>query len=116
MTLESLEGTQSIQIDKYEISKKILKFLNRIEMWLSVLASVIAIGFSIGAIYTLYTKMHHPQVVETQHKKIADYQLESVRFLIQNEPFDGFETKAHCSSGLFFIQLHLFVSALIKGP
>ena len=70
-------------------------------MWLSVLASVIAIGFSIGAIYTFYTKVHHPQVVEIQHKKIADYQLESVRFLIQNEPFDGFETKAHCSSGLF---------------
>ena len=71
-------------------------------MWLSVLASVIAIGLTIGAIYTMYTRIQHPQVVEIEGKTIAEYQLESVRFLIQNEAFDGFETKAHCSSGLLY--------------
>jgi hypothetical protein len=70
-------------------------------MWLAVVASVISVGLTIGVIYTFYNKIQHPQVIKIQHKKIADFPLESVRFLIQNEPFDGFAAKSHCSSGLF---------------
>ena len=54
-------------------------------MWLSVIASVIAIGLTLSVIYKYYKKMRHPIFMETANKNPADSINDALASLLQGE-------------------------------
>jgi len=68
-------------------------------MWLSVLASVLSIGASWSIVYYVYMKIHHPDVIFSAQKNIADIMKDSFAALVQCEPPPMFSVRPTCSSG-----------------
>ena len=70
------------------------------ELWLSLFANVVVIGIVTSVIYKFYLRINHPQVLEKNGRTKADFVLDAFAFMIQNDPFHGFKTKAACSAGI----------------
>ncbi len=68
-------------------------------MWLSVVASVFAIGGAFAVVYYIYLKMDHPDVVYTEAKRIPDFILDSFASLVHSEHPPMFRVKPTLSAG-----------------
>ena len=72
-------------------------------MWLSVLASLLAVGLTFAAIYYTYIKMRHPSVIFGGRRRVEDFVQDSYASLIQGEPPPTFRNnKCTCSTGVQF--------------
>jgi len=71
-------------------------------MWLSVLASIIAVGLTLAAIYFVYAKIRHPCVITAGNRRPGDFVQDAYAALIQSEPPPTFRnSKCTCTAGLF---------------
>ena len=70
------------------------------ELWLSLFASVVCVGATTAVIYKFYSRISHPQVLQKNGRTKADFVLDAIAFMIQNDPFHGFKSKAACSAGI----------------
>jgi hypothetical protein len=68
-------------------------------MWLSVIASVLAIGASWSVVYFVYLAIHHSDVIFSARKNVVDIMKDSYTALIQYEQPPMFKVKATFSSG-----------------
>jgi len=71
-------------------------------MWLSVVASILAIGGAFVVVYYIYLKMDHPDVIYTEAKRIPDFILDSFASLVQSEQPPMFRVKPTLSAGKIF--------------
>ena len=69
-------------------------------MWLSVTASVLAIGFVLAVIYNIYSKINHWSLIRAENRMRGDFVLDAFASLIQSEPPPNFRNKkCTCSAG-----------------
>ena len=88
--------------EKYKVFKVIIYvFSNRIEMWLSILASVLSVGAASAVIYAVYLKINHPDVIFMDRKFLLDFFQDSFASLVQSEIPPFFQRRPSCSSGMF---------------
>ena len=69
-------------------------------MWLSVLASILAVGFTLAAVYFTYIKIRHPSVIPAGNRRVDDFVQDAYASLIQSEPPPTFRNnKCTCTTG-----------------
>ena len=71
-------------------------------MWLSIVASILAIGAAFAVVYSIYLKMDHPDVIFTAAKRIPDFFLDSFASLVQSEQPPMFRVRPTLSAGEVF--------------
>ena len=69
-------------------------------MWLSVTASVLAIGFVLAVIHNIYTKIKHWSLIRADNRRAGNFIHDAFASLLQGEAPPNFRTnKCTCSAG-----------------
>ena len=72
----------------------------RWDMWLSVTASVLAIGFVLAVIHRIYSKVNHWSLIRADNRRASNFVHDAFASLIQSEPPPNFRNnKCTCSAG-----------------
>ena len=73
------------------------------DMWLSLIASVLALGVTFWAIYKVYLTIHHPDVVYSDQSSVLDFVNNTFNGLLQADTSPNFEVKPKCSAGIMYL-------------
>ncbi len=76
-------------------------FSIRIEIWLSILASILLVGAASSVIYFVHLKINHSDVIFMSRKTITDFFQDTFASLVQSERSPVFHSRTRCSSGIF---------------